>query len=55
MICPGVPEMRTVAPPDAQYEGWRGSSCLGSLSTIKDEDIGITKQEYEEHGAAIAQ
>lgn len=44
-------EIRIVATADRKYSVWKGASTLASLSTFSAS--WISKEEYEEHGAAI--
>lgn len=44
-------EVRIVASADRKYAVWKGASTLASLSTF--EATWITKEDYQEHGAAV--
>ena len=50
-LAPDGSEIRIVASPDRKYAVWKGASTLASLSTFAAS--WISKEEYEEHGAAI--
>ena len=50
-LAPDGSEIRIVASPDRKYAVWKGASTLASLSTFAAS--WISKDEYEEHGAAI--
>jgi len=50
-LAPGGSEIRIVASPDRKYAVWKGASTLASLSTFAAS--WISKDEYDEHGAAI--
>ena len=50
-LAPAGSEIRIVAAPDRKYAVWKGASTLASLSTFAAS--WISKEEYEEHGAAI--
>jgi actin-related protein len=50
-LAPPGSEIRIVATPDRKYAVWKGASTLASLSTFAAS--WISKDEYEEHGAAI--
>lgn len=50
-LAPPSSEIRIVAAPDRKYAVWKGASTLASLSTFAAS--WISKEEYEEHGAAI--
>ena len=50
-LAPAGSEIRIVASPDRKYAVWKGASTLASLSTFAAS--WISKEEYEEHGAAI--
>ena len=50
-LAPAGSEVRIVATPDRKYAVWKGASTLASLSTFAAS--WITKEEYDEHGAAI--
>merc|ERR1719445_807028 len=50
-LAPPGSEIRIVATPDRKYAVWKGASTLASLSTFAAS--WISKEEYEEHGAAI--
>ena len=43
--------VKVIASPDRRYAVWRGGSTLTSLSTFAN--MWITREDYEEHGAAI--
>jgi len=43
--------VKVIASPDRRYAVWRGGSTLTSLSTFAG--MWITKEDYDEHGAAI--
>ena len=43
--------VKVIASPDRKYAVWRGGSTLTSLSTFAG--MWITKEDYDEHGAAI--
>lgn len=43
--------VKVIASPDRKYAVWRGGSTLTSLSTFAS--MWITKEDYDEHGAAI--
>lgn len=48
---PSGAEIRVVAAADRKYAVWKGGSTLASLSTF--ESSWVTKEDYEEHGAAV--
>ena len=48
---PSGAEIRVVAAADRKYAVWKGGSTLASLSTFASS--WVTKEDYEEHGAAI--
>jgi len=48
---PSGAEIRVVAAADRKYAVWKGGSTLASLSTF--ESSWVTKDDYEEHGAAV--
>lgn len=50
-LAPPGSEIRIVATPDRKYAVWKGASTLASLSTFSAS--WISKDEYDEHGAAI--
>ena len=50
-LAPPGSEIRIVAAPDRKYAVWKGASTLASLSTFAAS--WISKEEYDEHGAAI--
>ena len=50
-LAPDGSEIRIVASPDRKYAVWKGASTLASLSTFAAS--WVSKEEYEEHGAAI--
>ena len=50
-ICPPSVDLQVVAPPERRYSVWVGGSILSSLSSF--EEMWISKQDYEEAGAAI--
>jgi len=51
-IVPDTIETKVVASAERKYAAWIGGSMLSSLSTYNN--ILISKQDYEEHGARIA-
>jgi len=48
---PSGAEIRVVASADRKYAVWKGGSTLASLSTFASS--WVTKEDYEEHGAAV--
>jgi len=48
---PSGAEIKVVAAANRKYAVWRGGSTLASLSTF--ESSWCTKEDYEEHGAAV--
>jgi len=48
---PAGAEIKVVASADRKYAVWKGASTFSSLSTFGSS--WITKNDYEEHGAAI--
>jgi actin-related protein len=50
-LAPAGSEIRVYAGADRKFAVWRGASTLSSLSTFSSS--WITKEDYEEHGAAI--
>ena len=48
---PSGAEIRVVAAADRKYAVWKGGSTLASLSTFASS--WVTKEDYEEHGAAV--
>ena len=48
---PSGAEIRVVAAADRKYAVWKGGSTLASLSTFSSS--WVTKEDYEEHGAAV--
>jgi len=50
-MAPTSIKVRIVAPPERKYSVWIGGSILSSLSTFQN--MWVTKQEYDESGAAI--
>lgn len=50
-LAPAGTEIRIVASADRKYSVWKGASTLASLSTFAAS--WISKEEYDEHGAAI--
>lgn len=50
-LAPAGSEVRVIASAERKYAVWRGASTLSSLSTFSSS--WITKEDYEEHGAAI--
>ena len=50
-LAPNGSEIRLVATPDRKYAVWKGASTLASLSSFAAS--WISKDEYDEHGAAI--
>ena len=50
-LAPSGSEIRVYAGPDRKFAVWRGASTLSSMSTFSSSCI--TKDDYEEHGAAI--
>jgi len=50
-LAPAGAEIRVYASSDRKFAVWRGASTLSSLSTF--ESSWITKEDYQEHGAAI--
>jgi actin len=48
---PSGAEIRIVAAADRKYAVWKGGSTLASLSTFNSS--WVTKEDYEEHGAAV--
>lgn len=48
---PKAVSVKVIASPDRKYAVWRGGSTLTSLSTFAS--MWITKEDYDEHGAAI--
>jgi len=50
-LAPSGAEIRVVASADRKYAVWKGGSTLASLSTFASS--WVTKEDYEEHGAAI--
>ena len=50
-LAPPGAEVRIIASPDRKFSVWKGASTLASLSTFGAS--WISKEEYEEHGAAI--
>jgi len=51
MLAPKTTRVKVVAPPERKYSVWIGGSVLASLTTFQS--MWITKEEYEEGGAAI--
>ncbi|CAA0376321.1 unnamed protein product [Arabidopsis thaliana] len=50
-LVPSSMKVKVVVPPESECSVWIGGSILASLSTFHQ--MWITKDEYEEHGAAI--
>ncbi len=50
-LVPVGTEVRIIASADRKYSAWKGASCFASLSTFQERCI--TKEDYEEHGAAV--
>jgi len=50
-LAPAGAEIRVIASSDRKYAVWKGASTLASLSTFQAS--WVTKEDYEEHGAAI--
>ena len=50
-LAPPTMEIKIIAPPERKYSVWIGGSILASLPTF--EQMWISKQEYDEYGAAI--
>jgi actin len=50
-LAPAGSEIKIIATADRKFAVWKGASTLASLSTFSAS--WITKEEYEEHGAAI--
>ena len=50
-LAPNTMKINVIAPPERKYSVWIGGSILASLSTFQQ--MWISKEEYEEYGAAI--